>query len=560
MSKSKQSIVCLVILLAMPLMALAQRGGKSAAPTVSSISPASATAGGTGFTLTVAGSNFTLASVVQWNGASLTTTYVSATQLQASIPSALVSVAGTAQITVFTSGRGGGTSNGVGFTINPAATTTTTTTATMLAITTTSVSAGTVGTSYSATLAASGGTSPYTWSISSGALPPGLALSAAGAISGTPTTSGTYSFTPQVADSASHTATNTYSMVVSTGPLTIATTSVPAGTAGTAYSTAMAASGGTPPHGWSVSGGALPPGLSMSSSGAISGTPATGGSYSFTARVADAASGTASYTYGLSVAAPTTTTPAAGPVFQDGFESGGFSAWSSLLSTSTVTINSDPRLVRSGAYSAQIHYVLCGDSTNTACGASHQDANRYVEKDFNSRNGFPNGLDHFFLRGYVYLKSPEAGGSKDIQRKLFYLMSPATASHPVYDWAALVDTFATSSTGYLPQVTFTLVNDVAGVPALQYYSRTLLNYDQWYSVEIEVQANTPDVADGAARIWINGTMVIEKTGLVFRSNGYSMGITRMLIGDQADRTNYLPVDEYRYWDDIVVSLTGPIGP
>jgi hypothetical protein len=308
MSKSKPSLVWIVILLAMPVMALAQRGGRAVPPTVSSISPASATAGGAGFVLTVAGASFTYGSVVQWNGANLTTTFVSSTQLQASISGALVSVAGTAQITVFTGGRGGGTSNRVAFTIAPGSSGSTASTST-LAISTTSVAGGTVGTSYAATLAASGGTSPYSWSVSAGALPPGLSLSSSGAIGGTPTTGGSYSFTAEVADSASHTAAQAYSIVVSTVPsaLAITTTSVPTGTAGTGYATALAASGGTPPHTWSVSSGALPPGLSISSSGAISGTPNASGLYSFTAQVADAASSTAGHTYSITIGASTTT-------------------------------------------------------------------------------------------------------------------------------------------------------------------------------------------------------------------------------------------------------------
>src|SRR5208283_5398768 len=68
-------------------------------------------------------------------------------------------------------------------------------------VVTTSLPAGTAGTSYSATLAATGGTSPYRWSISSGSLPAGLSLNAnTGAITGTPTVAGTSNFTVQVTD------------------------------------------------------------------------------------------------------------------------------------------------------------------------------------------------------------------------------------------------------------------------------------------------------------------------------------------------------------------------
>src|ERR1035438_4906627 len=69
-----------------------------------------------------------------------------------------------------------------------------------LGITTASLPAGTVGVAYSQTLAASGGSPPYSWSLFSGALPPGLTLSAAGTISGTPGTAGPSNFTVRVTD------------------------------------------------------------------------------------------------------------------------------------------------------------------------------------------------------------------------------------------------------------------------------------------------------------------------------------------------------------------------
>jgi hypothetical protein len=70
-----------------------------------------------------------------------------------------------------------------------------------LVITTTSLPGGTAGTAYSQTLAATGGQTPYTWSMNGGSLPAGLSLSAGGVISGTPTTANTYNFTVRVTDS-----------------------------------------------------------------------------------------------------------------------------------------------------------------------------------------------------------------------------------------------------------------------------------------------------------------------------------------------------------------------
>ena len=65
-------------------------------------------------------------------------------------------------------------------------------------VTTSSLPGGTVGVAYSQTLAATGGDGSYSWTISSGVLPAGLSLSAAGTISGTPTAAGAATFTVQV--------------------------------------------------------------------------------------------------------------------------------------------------------------------------------------------------------------------------------------------------------------------------------------------------------------------------------------------------------------------------
>jgi hypothetical protein len=86
-------------------------------PVLSSLLPASAGAGAAAFTLTVNGSGYNAASVVRWNGAGRTTTFVSGTQLRAAIPAADLAVAGTAQVTVSVPAPGGGLTSGLPFTI-----------------------------------------------------------------------------------------------------------------------------------------------------------------------------------------------------------------------------------------------------------------------------------------------------------------------------------------------------------------------------------------------------------------------------------------------------------
>ena len=165
-------------------------------------------------------------------------------------------------------------------------------TLTTLTITTTTLPNGTQNSPYSATLAATGGVTPYTWSVVSGSLPSGLTLnSSTGAITGAPTGAGVSNFTVKVTDSESpaQTATQPLSITVSPAvPLSISTTSLPSGTAGTQYSAAITAIGGVYPYTWSVISGTLPSGLTLNShTGAISGTPQLAGTSPFTVQVTD---------------------------------------------------------------------------------------------------------------------------------------------------------------------------------------------------------------------------------------------------------------------------------
>src|SRR5579884_314621 len=86
-------------------------------PSISSISPTSTYQGSGAFTLTVNGSKFLSSSVVNWNGTPLTTTFVSGSQLTASVPASDVGSVGIASVTVVTPSPGGGASNAQTFTI-----------------------------------------------------------------------------------------------------------------------------------------------------------------------------------------------------------------------------------------------------------------------------------------------------------------------------------------------------------------------------------------------------------------------------------------------------------
>jgi len=164
-------------------------------------------------------------------------------------------------------------------------------------VTTTSpVTAGTVGAAYSVTLQASGGAGALTWSLASGTLPNGLSLSSGGVISGTPTATGTSTFTVQLADSGSPavTVTKQLSITVSPAPVAIVTATLPNGTVQSSYSSTLQATGGTAPYTWGVSVGALPTGLTLNAAtGQISGVPTTSGTSTFTVTATDSATPTA---------------------------------------------------------------------------------------------------------------------------------------------------------------------------------------------------------------------------------------------------------------------------
>jgi uncharacterized repeat protein (TIGR01451 family) len=165
-----------------------------------------------------------------------------------------------------------------------------------------------VGIPYNQTLTANGAKVPVNFFLAVGPMPPGLALSTSGVISGIPTKVGQYSFEVGLTDANGCSAEMLYTVFVSCPTISISPSSLPGGIEFTNYGPqTITASGGTPPYTFSQTAGALPAGMTLSSSGVITGTP-TSVSSTFTVTVTDSNNCTASKIYTLSLVDPKTPT------------------------------------------------------------------------------------------------------------------------------------------------------------------------------------------------------------------------------------------------------------
>jgi gliding motility-associated-like protein len=173
---------------------------------------------------------------------------------------------------------------------------------------------GTVAIAYNQTITASGGIAPYSYAITSGALPAGVSLSSAGVMSGTATAGGTFNFIVTATGSSTgtgspHSGSRAYALTIAAPTIVLNPVTLPGGSIGAAYLQTVTATGGTGPRSFAITAGALPADLSLSSAGALTGTPSGGGTYNFTVTATDASGGTGPFTgsrsYSMVIAAPT---------------------------------------------------------------------------------------------------------------------------------------------------------------------------------------------------------------------------------------------------------------
>jgi hypothetical protein len=273
---------------------------------INSLNPASATVGSPGLVLTVIGTGFVSGDVVFWDGTSLSTTFVSATQLMASVPANLVGAtvfvqdiplpnAGPHSITVLNPDNSRSSAGLFALYLPPQYPTLTGLDPPSVPIGAPALTLAVTGAGFvSGAVAYMAGTALVTHFVSAQQL---SALVPANLTSRLSTSSVTV-VNPDGGMSNSL----PFNVASALSVLTVLTPStLPAGAVGNTYAQALSASGGVPPYSWSLVSGTLPSGVSLSSMGAITGTPVGAGTLTFTARVTDAASASATQAFSLTI-------------------------------------------------------------------------------------------------------------------------------------------------------------------------------------------------------------------------------------------------------------------
>jgi hypothetical protein len=168
------------------------------------------------------------------------------------------------------------------------------------------LSNGTTGLAYSELLSATGGTEPYSFTVAGGTLPTGLGLAGNGALTGTPTQAGMFSFTVRATDPNVCIGERMYTMLIDCPAITLGPPALPAGLQGSAYSAALTASGGTAPYTFALAmiSGNLPAGIVLGTDGALTGTPTAAGTFNFTVNATDANNCPGSHSFTLVINSP----------------------------------------------------------------------------------------------------------------------------------------------------------------------------------------------------------------------------------------------------------------
>jgi hypothetical protein len=229
------------------------------------------------------------------------------------------------------------------------------------------------------------------------------------------------------------------------------------------------------------------------------------------------------------------------------------------------------------------------DNNTAGCGDAHADTDTRMFTDTTSLfpgGEYPEGIRHFWIRGYVKIAQPSPVGGVYQQRKLFYLMGKDyhadCGGSGQFCWSYVL--------GGSPESKNALSSSAGSYAGTrcdgqEYGPGTALGpwqhgeyryiptstfayaFNTWYYFEVEVKANDPpNTCTGAIRVWVSGggydnKLILDDSPANVGGNR-AEGIDRLYVGEQVDRFHYKPINEDRYWDDVVVgdAYVGPQVP
>jgi hypothetical protein len=238
------------------------------APTITSLSPTSASVGAAAQTLTINGTNFVATSTATYNSVAHAVTFVSATKITIQLSASDQATQGSYPVVVTNPPPAGGSSAAVNFVVGQAPVITSPNTATFLA-----------GTAGSFQMTATGNPAP-TFTLTAGTIPAGLTLSSSGLISGTASGGQTQVVTITASNGITPNGTQSLTIQVNEAPFIDDTTTSISGAVGSPISFQFFIDWGTPSTGTWTETGALPSGVTLSTSGLLSGTPTSVGTFS----------------------------------------------------------------------------------------------------------------------------------------------------------------------------------------------------------------------------------------------------------------------------------------
>lgn len=227
-------------------------------------------------------------------------------------------------------------------------------------------------------------------------------------------------------------------------------------------------------------------------------------------------------------------------IFSDGFDSGSFSAWTSVSSNGTSTAAVSGAQTHSSPDAAALSFAL-----PISAGGTDRSSQIYIEKDFS-------GLVNFNTRAYFYFDTPAwTGSSGSVRRKLINLLDQASSTN----FGCLVTT-----------IDYQLALQCGGSnadPENSTYLGATISTGSWHSVELQMKLNTAGNHDGLVNVWLDGVLTLNKANLdtrgIFGKPEGTQQFKAFIYGHDIQTSATGSITESRYLDDVVVA-GGYIGP